>query len=274
MTFTELRVGLVCFLILSGVLCSGRADEPPKGQSQPPRFIDRFKAEPARPKANEPIRFMDSYEQARAEARAANRRILVYFTGPGCPWCRVLESRTFTDAEVVELSRGFVCVELHTDRDTKLADEFQIDSIPRSIVLMPDGAMLGQRVGYLAAGDYAAWLKSGTVKSPEQGTKRAEKRQPPPPVGALENEADLVIWFIDNDRVAAGWGEPDAFRHPMVLGLLGVWGLKARVEHLSRADFPARWQRAEALHQLPDLIAATNWAGTVRDLERDGRLRP
>src|SRR5947209_6673048 len=126
---------------LKWVTCSGRADEPPKEPVDPPKFIDRFKAEPVRPKAKEPIRFLDSYEQARAEAKATNRRILVYFTGPGCAWCRVLESRTFTDAEVVELSRKFVCVELHTDRDTKLADEFQIDSIPRSILLMPEGAM-------------------------------------------------------------------------------------------------------------------------------------
>ena len=154
--------------------CSGRADEPPKEQEEPPRFIDRFKAEPVRPKANEPIRFLDSYEQAKAEARATNRRILLYFTGPGCAWCRVLESRTFTDAEVVDLSRRFVCVELRTDRDTKLADEFQIDSIPRSILLMPDGAMLDQRVGYLAAADYAIMAQGGNGQ-----VSRAWKRSVP-----------------------------------------------------------------------------------------------
>jgi thioredoxin-related protein len=273
MAITELRIALAVVLVMSGLSTSGQADELPKAQAEPPRFIDRFKSEPVRPKVNEPIRFLDSYEQARAEAKATNRRIFVYFTGPGCAWCRVLESRTFNDAEVVDLSRKYACVELHTDRDTKLADEFQIDSIPRSIVLTPDGAVLDQRVGYIAATDYAAWLKAGAVRVPGHGADRAEKRVPPAPVGAPEDGADLVVWFIDNDRVAAGWGEPDAFRHPMLLGLLGAWGLKARVEHLSRADFPGRWQQAEPLHRLPDLIAATNWAGTVRDLEKDGRLR-
>jgi hypothetical protein len=273
MTITALRAGLTAALVLSGVPCSGRADEPSKKPEEAPRFIDRFKAEPARPKAKEPIQFLDSYEQARAEAKATQRRILVYFTGPGCAWCRVLETRTFTDAEVVDLSQKYVCVELRTDRDTKLADEFQIDSIPRSIVLMADGSTLDQRVGYLAATDYAAWLGTGLTRAPKPGERSAERRLPPPVIGPAEAEAGLTIWFVDNERVAAGWGELDAFRHPMLLGLLSVWGFNARVEHLSRADFPGRWQQAEALRRLPDLIAATNWAGLVRDLEKENRLR-
>ncbi len=72
------------------------------------RFVDRYQNEPVRPKASEPIRFVDSYEDARRQAMASGRRLLVYFTGPGCAWCRVLEARTFPDAEVAALSREFV----------------------------------------------------------------------------------------------------------------------------------------------------------------------
>ena len=77
-------------------------------------------------------------------------------TSPGrdAAWCRVLEARTFTDAEVVALSRKYVCVELHTDRDGALADQLHIDSIPRSIVLLPDGSTVDERVGYIPATEY------------------------------------------------------------------------------------------------------------------------
>ena len=178
------------------------------------------------------------------------------------------------DAEVVDLSKRFVCVKLDTDRDAKLADEFRIDTIPRSILLMPDGTIARPAGGLLPATDYAAWLKAGLARPARRRprTRRADSI-PPPPAGFSEAQADLIVWFVDNDRVAEGWREPDAFRHPVLLPLLGAAGFKPRVEHLSRADFPTRWKQAEALHRLPDLIAATNWAGMIRDLDKAGRFR-
>jgi hypothetical protein len=236
------------------------------------KFADRFKGEPVRPKAMAPIRFLDSLEKAKGEALADKKRILVYFTGPGCAWCRVLEARTFKDAEVVELSRKYVCVELHTDRDGALADHLHIDSIPRSIVLLPDGSTVDERVGYLPATEYASWLASALVKTPMRGSEPAD-RSPPPAVGASEAQASLTIWFVDNDRTAATWSNPDAFRHPVLIQLLFANGLKPRIEHMARADFPARWQQAEAAHRLPDLLCPTNWAGVLRELDKAGRLR-
>src|SRR5450631_3140590 len=74
---------------------SVRADDVPAS------LADRFADEPNRPKAQAPIRFLESFDQARAEAERSRRRILAYFTGPYCGWCRVMEKRTLTDAEVV-----------------------------------------------------------------------------------------------------------------------------------------------------------------------------
>ena len=248
------------------------ADDRGKESAQPVKFADRFKDEPVRPKAAEPIRFLDSLVQAKSEAVPDKRRILVYFTGPGCAWCRVLEARTFTDAEVVDLSRKYVCVELHTDRDGALADQLHIDSIPRSIVLLPDGSTVDELVGYIPATDYASWLAAALVKTPRRESDPADLK-PPPAVGASEAEANLTIWFVDNDRTAKAWSDSEAFRHPMLVPLLVASGLKPRIEHMSRADFPARWQQAEALHRLPDLICPTNLAGTIRELDKAGRLR-
>ena len=67
---------------------------------------------PTAPRPRAPIRFLESFDEARAEAGRSHRRILAYFTGRYCGWCRVMEKRTLTDAEVVELSKGFVCVKL------------------------------------------------------------------------------------------------------------------------------------------------------------------
>ena len=122
---------LAVFVWVTGfyVVPSVRADDVTVGQ------IDRFADEPLRPKARVPIHFLESFAEARAEAQRLRRRILAYFTGPHCGWCRVMEKRTFTDAEVVELSLGFVCVKLDSEKDPELHDKLGVDAIPRSFIL-------------------------------------------------------------------------------------------------------------------------------------------
>jgi Thioredoxin-like len=273
MFMCNLRIGMGIFVGMVFVPGAIGADDRGKEIAQPVKFADRFKDEPVRPKAMQPIRFLDSLDKARSEVNADKRRILVYFTGPGCAWCRVLEARTFTDAEVADLSRKYVCVELHTNRDGALADQLHIDSIPRSIVLLPDGSTVDERVGYLPATEYASWLAAALVKTPRRESQPAETK-PPTAVGASEAEANLTIWFIDNERTTKSWSNPDAFRHPVLCQFLLSNGLKPRIEHIGRGDFPARWQQADAMHRLPDLLGTTSWGGTIRDLfEKEGRVR-
>jgi thiol:disulfide interchange protein len=88
------------------------AQEPAAGPT------DWFGGEPKRPRADAAIRFSRSWDDARVEARRSGRRLMAYFTSDWCRWCRALEKRTFTDAEVVALASQFVCVEINTSLDS------------------------------------------------------------------------------------------------------------------------------------------------------------
>lgn len=235
---------------------------------------DRFANEPKRPKAEAPVAFSESWDEARAEAKRTGRRILAYFTGDYCGWCRVLEKRTFTDAEVVELSKDFVRVKLNTgeERNARLADEYRIDSIPRSFVLTPEGQVVDKRTRYIPAAEYAAWLKAARTKPPAPSGPEGPVPDAPPPVGAPESEADVVIWFVDATESIKHWGDEDWTGHAHLLQLLRAAGIRPRIDHMAREDFPARWARAEAAGQAPDIITADRWAGLVRELDRKGRL--
>ncbi len=235
---------------------------------------DRFANEPKRPKAETPVAFSESWDEARAEAKRSGRRILAYFTGDYCGWCRVLEKRTFTDAEVVELSEHFVRVELNTgeERNARLADEYRIESIPRSFIMTPEGQVVDKRTGYIPAAEYAAWLKAARTKPPAPSGPVGPVPKAPPPVGAPESEADVVIWFVDATESIKRWGDEDWTGHAHLIPLLRAAGLRLRIEHMAREDFPARWDRAEAAGQAPDIIAADRLAGLVRELDRKGRL--
>ena len=237
---------------------------PFKASSEPE---DRFAGEPTRPKAEAPVQFAKSWDQARAESKRTGRRILAVFTGDHCGWRRVLEKRTFTDAEVVKLSEQFVRVELNTGEEdhARLVDEYQVDTIPRSFVLTAEGQVVNKRTGYIPAAEYATWLQEARTQSPAPTRTETSAAVAPPPVGALESEADVIIWSIDASRSIQRWGDEDWTGHAQLLHLLRTAGLRPRVEHIARESFPSRWDRAEATGQVPELVMADQAAGLVRD---------
>jgi hypothetical protein len=233
-------------------------------------LADRFADEPKRPKAQAPIRFLESFDEARAEAERSRRRILAYFTGRYCGWCRVMEKRTLTDAEVVELSKGFVCVKLDSEKEPQLYDELGVDAIPRSFILTSEGARVDMLAGYRPAAEYTEWLRIGLAKPLAHLGNEMPKA--PTAVGATEKEAGLLIWFVDGQRTMERWADPKVFDHPQLLQILRASGSSPRVEHLAFSDFPAHWDRAAAARRLPDLIASEKLPASARDLERQGRL--
>lgn len=110
------------------------------------------------------------------------------------------------------------------------------------------------------------------MRAPEVVSGFQAKR--PPVAGYSEFEANVTIWFVDNDRTVATWNDGEKFTHPALRRMLDAAGMKTRVEHISQAELAVRWKDAESDHRLPDLLSATNWAGTVRALEKEGRLKP
>lgn len=243
---------------------------PVRADDVPASLADRFADEPNRPKAQAPIRFLESFDEARAEAERSRRRILAYFTGQYCGWCRVMEKRTLTDAEVVELGKGFVCVKLDAEKEPRLSDELGVDAIPRSFILTSDGARVDMLAGYRPAAEYAKWLRIGLAKPPAHLGNGKPKA--PPAVGTTEKEAGLFIWFVDGPGTMKRWADPKAFDHPQLLQILRAPGSSPRVEHIAFSDFPAHWDRAVAAKRLPDLIASEKLPASARDLERHGRL--
>jgi thioredoxin-related protein len=268
------RVVLLALLIVSIWIAGLGGAVPVLAQAPSSAPEDRFADEPKRPRAEAPVRFSKSWDEARAEAKRTGRRLLVYFTGKNCGWCRVLEKRTLTDAEVVDLTGPFVCVEIDVGEESnlRLADEFRIDTIPRSYVLTPEGQVIDRCTGYLPAAEYVAWLK-GVGTKPAAGIVAAAGSRPtaPAPAGEPEARADVVIWYVDANRGIERWNDRDWTGHGHLLRLLRAAGLHPRVEHIAREDFPERWDRAEAARRLPELLT-TNGGGLVRGLERKGQL--
>ena len=161
--------------------CAAPAQEPPAAPT------DWFAGEPKRPKAEAPIPFSRSWDDARAEAKRTGRRLVAYFTGEWCGWCRGSRSEP---SPMPKSSRwpSSSCASRSTSGTT---NTFAWPTSIRSIrsrertSSRPDGRVIDRRRGYLAATDFAAWLK-GVGDHAAGPRPDGQKPNAPAPVGAAQ----------------------------------------------------------------------------------------
>lgn len=106
----------------------------------------------------------DNYEEAKAQAKAENRFILLDFTGSDwCGWCIKLDKEVFSQSEFKKYAdENLVCVTVDfpnrssisgktRKQNEELKSEFGIRGYPTIILLDPDGKKVAQ-TGYQAGG--------------------------------------------------------------------------------------------------------------------------
>jgi thiol:disulfide interchange protein DsbD len=125
-----------------------------------------------------------SYEQAREQAAAEKKPILIDFTGVNCPNCRQMEQGVFPRPEVVELLRKFVTVQLYTDfvpigsitaeqrqqraeRNQDRILELGETTNPFYVALSPDGRVLNRIGGLNEPAVFVDFLQKALEKFPE-----------------------------------------------------------------------------------------------------------
>lgn len=102
----------------------------------------------------------DNIEQAKAEAKATNRLILIDFTGKHCPNCRLMERNIFTQPEVVAKFNELVKVKLITDLREEpyisnkkyQMENFNTVAIPYYVLMDANGKVIN-KIGYTSSKD-------------------------------------------------------------------------------------------------------------------------
>ncbi|MBN1418497.1 MAG: thioredoxin family protein [Planctomycetes bacterium] len=109
----------IAFLALAAFIAYGIG-----GRTLPGRighFIEAFPppaeeiATAGNPGAAAPLRWLESYDEARERAKAEGMPLMVYFTGYTCVKCRQMERSIFPEPEVRGLMERFIRVKLHAD---------------------------------------------------------------------------------------------------------------------------------------------------------------
>jgi thiol-disulfide isomerase/thioredoxin len=105
--------------IIAGLLpAPGFADERSGGQEEP-----------------DGIKWLHDLDDALSAAARDGRPVIAYFTFNACVWCKKLEQDTFSDADVIELSRKFVWVKVNRDDTPEIPKQFSVSAYPSLITL-------------------------------------------------------------------------------------------------------------------------------------------
>ncbi len=123
-----------------------------------------YAEEPRRPRAARSISWLSDFNEALKKARRFKKPVLVDFYTDWCGPCKVMEQRTYTDAEVVQLSDNFVCVKINGDLHRDLVKRFNIHSYPTLLLLDSRGREQSRIIGYQPATVLVGFLRDALPK--------------------------------------------------------------------------------------------------------------
>jgi thiol:disulfide interchange protein len=211
-----------------------------------------------------------SYDQAREQAAAEKRPILIDFTGVNCANCRQMESGVFPRREIVELLKKFVTVQLYTDFvpiDSITADEREARAVinqdrlldlnertnPLYVILSPSGEVIDRIGGYNEPKVFAEFLQRALEKF-------ADVDKVTPSAGEAEILALTEVKATSSDPAQAEREEKKA--HGVLWGLsydqareLAASEQKPILIDFSRQNCPGCWRMQRFVHPRPEVAA-------------------
>jgi thiol-disulfide isomerase/thioredoxin len=96
------------------------------------------------------IGWLKDYKEAIKIAKDSGKPIILDFTASWCKPCRKMDNEFWTRADVIEISKDFVCVKIDYDQNTTLVNKYGIRAIPTVMITDSWGLGLDFHRGFAA----------------------------------------------------------------------------------------------------------------------------
>ena len=95
-----------------------------------------------------------TYEEGMALAKEQNKPVMIDFHADWCGFCKKLDSETYSDSNVIEMSENFVNIKVDTEKQGQLAQDYGVRGLPTIVFTDPQGNEIRRVVGYRDAGPF------------------------------------------------------------------------------------------------------------------------
>jgi thioredoxin-related protein len=255
--------------------------------------------------------FLDLREDL-AEAREANKRLLLYFYQDGCPYCEKLINTNFAQRDIEEMTRQhFEVVAINLWGDTTVTDlagnevtekgfsvGLKVQYTPTLLFLDEEGKVALRTNGYYpphkfrAALDYAAQRRETTERfadylaarnpQPASGKLHIARHylQPPYDLRRKRGDKPLLVLFEQHDCPACDELHGEALRRPesgallqqFDVVLLDIWSKEPLTTPDGRRLTSVEWARELTIQYAPSLLFIDDSASEV--FRSEAYLRP
>jgi tetratricopeptide (TPR) repeat protein len=115
----------------------------------------------------EPIAWQKDLRHALKVAHQTQRVVMIDFWAQWCSWCQQLDTDTYSDPQVVALSRNFVAVKVNTEgglADMEATERYHVSTLPTILFLTPAGTPLMRVADFQDAQRFADTLQKAGAK--------------------------------------------------------------------------------------------------------------
>ncbi len=156
--------------------------------------------------------WQSEFSSAKAAADNSGVPILLHFYAWYCGPCQRMDRDVFSDHQVQQsLSDGISSVKVDVTQDPELASQFGATTVPRDVVIYPDGTSQTLHVGYVSKSSYLSMLRDIAA--------RGRTMVVPRPVDPSTAANPDIVNNVAAKSVIPADAEPSV--EPLILGLEG-----------------------------------------------------
>ena len=100
----------------------------------------------------------ENYSSALKKASAENKPVLIDFYTDWCGWCKKLDRETYSDPQVQNLTKRFVCLKINADKSKRVAQMYRVNALPTTVFADSTGREVARIEGFQPAPQFAGSL--------------------------------------------------------------------------------------------------------------------
>ena len=110
--------------------------------------------------------WVTDFEAGLAEARQTDQPVMAVFHADWCGACKQMERSVFSSQQVGRAVEAWVPVKIDVDRQSRVADRYDVNALPTILLLSAEGEVLARRAGYMDADELIAFLRDRAPDPP------------------------------------------------------------------------------------------------------------